>query len=103
MYIPVSLSSGWTKEMKTVDAKALIDCGAGDTFIDRRFVQRHRLPYEKLDKPIKVYNVDGTPNKEGNITHFTRLRTNVGGRVRRTLFLVTGLGKEEIIFGLPWL
>jgi hypothetical protein len=56
-----------------------------------------------MKKPVKVFNIDGTPNKEGKITHFTRLKTNVGGRMKKTLFLVTGLRKEEVIFGFPWL
>ena len=56
-----------------------------------------------MGKPIKVFNVDGTPNKEGTITHFTRLKTEIDGRIKRTAFLVAGLGKEKIILGLPWL
>jgi hypothetical protein len=103
MYLPVSLSSGWTEGNQIVDTKALLDCGAGGTFIDRMFVKNHRFPITRLKKPVRVFNVDGTPNKEGNITHFTRLKANIGGRIRKTRFLVTGLGKEEIIFGFPWL
>jgi hypothetical protein len=46
--------------------------------------------------------VDGTPNKRGEITRYTRLKVTVKGRKRRILFLVTGLGKESVIFGMPW-
>jgi hypothetical protein len=47
--------------------------------------------------------VDGTPNKEGRITHFTRLKTWINGRIKRTAFLIARLGKEDIILGFPWL
>jgi ribosomal protein L39E len=52
---------------------------------------------------MKVFNVDGTPNKEGTITHFTQLKTRINGRIKRTTFLVAGLGKEKVILGFPWL
>jgi hypothetical protein len=71
MYIPVSLTSTWNKGEKTVEVKALLDCGAGDTFIDKNFVHKHRLPSLPLKKPMGVFNVDRTPNEEGRITHFT--------------------------------
>jgi hypothetical protein len=38
MYILVSLTSKGPRGEKTIDAQALIDCGAGDTFIDKNFV-----------------------------------------------------------------
>jgi hypothetical protein len=36
MYVPVSLTL--PKGEKIIEVKALIDCGAGDTFIDKNFV-----------------------------------------------------------------
>ena len=103
MRIPISLSCGLQSEQKNVDTKSLIDCGAGGTFIDQNFVRTNRFPTTPLKTPIEVFNVDGTPNKKGMITHFTRLKTNIGGRQKRTVFLITRLGKEKVIFGLPWL
>jgi hypothetical protein len=103
MYIPVQIFAGWTEEKKTVETRGLVDCGAGDTFIDKEFVKTWKLPITRLTKSIKVFNVDGTQNKEGKITHFTRLKTTIGGKTRRTRFLVTGLGKEKVIFGYNWL
>ncbi|KAJ2927416.1 hypothetical protein H1R20_g9679, partial [Candolleomyces eurysporus] len=103
MRIPIILSSDWSSVNKNVELKALIDCGAEDVFIDQSFVALHRLPLTQLKKPLKVFNVDGTPNKEGRITHFTRLKLTVNGKKKRTAFLVTRLGKEDVILGLPWL
>jgi hypothetical protein len=103
MYIPVSLTSTWNKGEKTVEVKALLDCGAGDMFIDKGFVHKHRLPILPLKKPMGVFNVDRTPNKEERITHFTQLKTWINRRMKKTLFLVAGLGKEDVILGFPWL
>jgi hypothetical protein len=103
MYVLVSLTSNGPKGEKIVEVKALIDCGAGDTFIDKNFVWEQRLPTLPLGKPLKVFNVDGTPNKEGTITHFTRLKTRINGSIKRTAFLVAGLGKEKVILGFRWL
>ncbi|RXW20770.1 hypothetical protein EST38_g5090 [Candolleomyces aberdarensis] len=103
MRIPIILLSDWSSEKKAVELKALIDCGAEDVFIDQTFAHKHRFPLTRLKKPMKVFNVDGTPNKEGRITHFTRLKLTINGKKKRTAFLVTRLGKEEVILGLPWL
>ena len=34
----------------TVETKALIDSGATDSFIDKYFVEQHRIPTAPLDK-----------------------------------------------------
>lgn len=102
MRIPISLLCTNSEESRNVDTNALIDCGAEGTFIDQNFVRINRIPVTRLKKPIEVFNVDGTPNKRGEITRYTRLKVTVKGRKRRILFLVTGLGKESVIFGMPW-
>jgi len=56
-----------------------------------------------LDEPIKVYNVDGTRNKEGTITDFVRLMVEVQGMYMHVDLLVMGLGRNKVILGLPWL
>jgi hypothetical protein len=88
--------------LRNVATNALIDCGAEGTFIDQNFVRANRIPITPLKKPIEVFNVDRTPNKKGRITSFTRLKVTVKGRRRRIVFLITGLGKESVIFGMPW-
>ena len=56
-----------------------------------------------LKEPIRVYNVDGTPNKRGTIRHYVDLKIEIHGQTRKEQLLVTGLGKHKIILGLPWL
>ena len=48
-------------------------------------------------------NVDGTENKKGKITSFVDLKLTINGQTNTTRLLVTGLGKQRIILGFPWL
>ena len=88
---------------QTVSTKALIDSGADGQFINTKFAIKHRIPMTPLPRPIPVLNVDGTPNHQGIITHFTWRWIQMGSKQFTCRFLVTSLGKEDIILGLPWL
>ena len=57
----------------------------------------------KLPQPIPVLNVDGTNNANGTITHYTWRSFTLGRKRLTARMLVTSLGKEDIILGLPWL
>ncbi|EPQ58828.1 hypothetical protein GLOTRDRAFT_11074, partial [Gloeophyllum trabeum ATCC 11539] len=81
--------------------EALIDSGAGGIFIDQKFVLTNKLKTVPIPKPIKVFNVDGTKNRQGLITKAAFLQMKIGDRVRSIRFLVTDLGKEDVILGLP--
>ena len=52
---------------------------------------------------MKVFNIDGSPNNAGTIKWFARLALTVDSYEHWVDFLVTNLGGEEIILGLPWL
>ena len=91
------------KEPKDVRTIALIDSGAGDIFIDEEFAKQQGIHLTRLQSPIAVYNVDGTPNRRGHITHFTWLDLEIAGKVVPTKLYATSLGKEHIILGLRWL
>ncbi len=55
-----------------------------------------------MDNPIKIWNVDGTLNQDGNITHYTDLQVRMGQTTQILRFLITNLGKDEVILGYPW-
>ena len=90
-------------EQKTVETLGLIDSGAGGKFIDQNYAKKEGFEQHALKEPIRAYNVDGTENKRGTIKTYVNLELEVNGRKRRTQLLVTGLGKEQIILGFPWL
>ena len=72
--------SGKNMDQKTIETKALLDTGAGGKFIDQNFVRNQKIKTKNLKHPIKVFNVDGTPNKRGTITKYTRLDLTINGR-----------------------
>ena len=48
---------------------ALLDSGATENFIDSKMVIKLHLGTQKLTIQRPVYNVDGSPNLNGAITH----------------------------------
>src|ERR1700747_3040349 len=56
-----------------------------------------------LVKTIKLYNVDGTENKQGEMTHRCQLRIKYNGKEDLQDFYITNLGKDRIILGYPFL
>ena len=57
----------------------------------------------KLKKPIVPYNVDRTKNKAGAIEYSAWLKIQMEDKLMNIWLLVTDLGNETIIPGLPWL
>ena len=63
--IPVTLYR--TENEKITETSALVDSGATICCIDLHFVRRMKWPLQRLRKPIKARNTDGTSNKGGMI------------------------------------
>ena len=99
MRIPVQLHTRYN----TAEIKALVDSGATDNFVSESFLQRMGIKTRLLDTPKRIYNIDDTTNKAGHITQYVILRVNVKGNDKEMRFLVTNIGKEDILFGYPWL
>jgi len=102
MNLPLKLSSERQNGIVIVE-EGFLDSGAGGKFIDQNYAKAKGLETEPLIQPIRVYNVDGTPNKRGTIRRYVDLNIEVHGRTRKERLLVTGLGKQKIILGFPWL
>jgi hypothetical protein len=88
---------------QNTETLALIDSRAGGIFIDSTYQERLKLPTYPLDQPIIVHNVDGTRNSKGFITNYTELELDINGRQGTVITHITGLGKQNIILGFPWL
>ena len=83
--------------------KTLIDCGAQGRFIDKKLALKKGIALTKLKTPVTPINVDGTENRSGKIEYVTWLNLYFDNIKMVTRLLVTDLGKEQIILGLPWL
>jgi len=103
MFIPIELECEKRSPQKTVATTALIDSGAGGVFLDTNFAQTHKLPLHRIKEPLAVFNVDGTRNTQGTITHATTLNLRIADRIIPTEFYITGLGKLDAILGFSWL
>jgi len=88
---------------KGVIVNALLDSGATGLFINKEFMERDGFRMERLEKPVRIVNVDGTHNKGGNITHEVTCNVYYKGHRERARFNVYNLGRTEVILGMPWL
>ena len=59
--IPVEINGG----AEDIEASALVDSGAEGQFINRSLVRLYGIPQTKLQKSIRVQNVDGSDNVAG--------------------------------------
>src|SRR6266702_1701412 len=87
----------------TAEREVLIDSGATDNFICKNLLQRLKIATLPIEVPLKIWNVDGTHNQDGKITHFTDLQVRTGADTKILRFLLTNLGRDEVILGYPWL
>jgi len=85
------------------EQEVLIDSGATDNFICRNLLRRLQISCLPLTTPLRIWNVDGMHNQDGQITHFTDLQVCTGADTKLLRFLLTNLGKDEVILGYPWL
>jgi len=86
-----------------VSVKALLDSGATEMFADKKFVERNGFRLEKLERLVRIRNVDGTGNSRGLVTHEIKVNMYYQGHMERMKLDVCDLGRTEVILGMPWL
>ncbi|KAH8998380.1 hypothetical protein EDB83DRAFT_2534102 [Lactarius deliciosus] len=64
--------------------------------------QSQEIGTRDVTHPIRIWNVDSTHNQDGAITQYTDLTVRTGKEERTLRFLVTNLGRDEVILGYPW-
>jgi hypothetical protein len=74
-----------------------------DNFINPRLIKRLGLRSLHLERPRKIWNIDGTNNRAGMISDYLDLNVQSGSKNTKMRFLVTDLGLEDLILGYPWL
>jgi len=60
-----------------------LDSGATDLFIDTKFAKEKGFKLERLKNPMLVWNIDGTVNVEGAITHQVECNMFFKGYIER--------------------
>jgi len=81
----------------------LLDSGAMGMFINRKMVAKHGFKLQKLERPIRVKNVDGTYNSREAIIYEVEVNMYYKSHVERMRMDVCNLGRTEVILGMPWL
>jgi hypothetical protein len=56
-----------------------------------------------MPNPIPVYNVDGTCNSAGDITHCAEIVIDFQGHREKVVAEITDLGRHQMILGYTWL
>ena len=82
---------------------AMVDSGATALFMSKNYVVKEQLQTFQLCNAIDIFNIDGSCNTAGCIREYVRMLMTVDGYKHSVDFLVTDLGGENIILGLPWL
>jgi len=88
---------------KGVSVKALLDSKAMGMFADRKFIEKNSFKLEKLERPVKVRNIDGTENSRGLVTHEIKVNVYYQGHVKRMKLDICHLGRTKVILDMPWL
>jgi len=101
LLLPVEIGTMDTSELHSV--KALLNCGATGSFINRDFVCSKEMNTRTLLRNISVFNVDSSPNEVGQIIEVVNVVLYYKTHSERMLLAVSGLGKQSLILGYDWL
>ncbi len=65
-------------KLKRANTIALLDSGATENFMSLQHAKYLQLPIKVLAEPQRLFNVDGTRNKAGDLKYYTNLHTRMG-------------------------
>ena len=82
---------------------ALIDSSCTGTAMDSKWAKAFNVKLHKYLTPIPVFNMDGTPNKSGEITHYAKILVQMGGHIGQVQAAISNLGNRPLILGHNWL
>jgi len=87
---------------KRAETLTLLDSGATENFMSLDYAKRLHLPIKTLKEPRRLFNVNGTPNKAGDLKYYTNLGTWTGTNTRTLRYFLSNLGDSRVILGYPW-
>jgi hypothetical protein len=90
-------------DQRKFTATALIDSGCTQSAINQSYIKEHNIPTTLIPFPLRVYNADGTQNKNGTIKRSVKMTVDLDGHRSVQEFFVTDLAKDEIFLGYDWL
>ena len=90
-----------TKNGKNLKVKALVDSGCTHTGIDEQLVKDKRIQTKRIDFSFKVFNADGTKNRE--VTKVAPLEIKINSHKEKLEAVVMNLDRTDIFLGHNWL
>ena len=82
-------------------AHILIDSGATDMFVSKKWIEKNQLAPTTLGRPLQVELVDGKTKE--NITDSLEAEITIGQfKTREKLHVIT-LGRYDLVLGINWL
>ena len=69
--------------VKRAKAITLVDLGATENFMNLTYTQWLQLPIKALPQPRKLFNMDGTENKSGELKFYTDLMVQTGAKNKK--------------------
>jgi len=79
---------------KRADTIALLDLGATENFMSLQYAKYLQLPIKVLPEPQRLFNVDGTRNKAGDLKYYIDLHTRTRTTQRTLRYFLSDLGKN---------
>jgi len=101
LLLPVEIRTMDMSELYSV--KALLDCGATGSLIDRDFVCLKGMNTQTLSHNIPVFNVNSSPNKARQISEVVDIVLCYKTHSKRMLLAISRLGKQSLILDYDWL
>ncbi len=87
---------------KRAETISLLDSRATENFLNIEYAKWLCLPIKKMPHPQKLFNVNGTENKAGQLQYYTDLAIRTGSTSTNMRFFLTELGEHKAILGYPW-
>jgi len=89
-----------TDTHKGVTIKVLLDSSTTGIFMNRKMVAKHRFRLQRLERPVRVKNINGMYNSRETITHQIEVNVYYKSHVERMRVDVCNLGRTEVILGM---
>jgi len=87
---------------KRAETIALLDSGTTENFMSLEYTKYLHLPIKVLPQPRKLFNVDRTRNRAGDLKYYVNLNMRTGSRNTNLRYFLTDLGDHKVILGYPW-
>jgi hypothetical protein len=77
--------------LKRAETVTLLDSGATENFMNLEYAKFLQLLIQRLKEPRRLYNIDGTPNKSGELQYFADLQVQMGTQCSTLRFFLSDL------------